>query len=126
VQDEDAEMRLLALAAELLHRGLDVLFELAHRVLERRARIVHLVDNQDVLANQVRHLEGREVQPLRARYFCAGRFNVWVAGGAELFVQGEADGLDGDVGCAGFLEEGARRELKSAGGYEGEGVSEVP
>lgn len=41
-----------------------------------------------------------------AGYFCAGRFDVGV-GGAEGFVEGETDGLDGDVGGAGLFEEGS-------------------
>jgi hypothetical protein len=43
---------------------------------------------------------------LCACYFCAGLFYLRV-GGAEGFIEGEANGLDGDVGCAGFLEERA-------------------
>jgi hypothetical protein len=38
--------------------------------------------------------------------FCAGGFDFRVGAGAELFVEGETDGLDGDVGRAGLLEEG--------------------
>jgi len=37
--------------------------------------------------------------------FCAGLLDFGV--GAELLVEGEADGLDGDVGCVALLEEGA-------------------
>jgi len=47
---------------------------------------------------------------LRAGYFGAGLFNR--VGGvfrAERFVEGETDGLDGDVRAAGTLEEGAER-----------------
>ena len=36
---------------------------------------------------------------------CARRFDFRVC--AELLVEGEADGLDGDVGGAGSLEEGS-------------------
>ena len=47
-----------------------------------------------------------EVEPLRACDFCAGDFDGVAA---EGFVEGEADGLDGDVGGAGALEEGSVR-----------------
>jgi hypothetical protein len=39
--------------------------------------------------------------------FCAGGFDFRVGAGAELFVEGQTDGLDGDVGGAGLLEEGS-------------------
>jgi len=46
---------------------------------------------------------------LRAGYDGAGGFDVGVwGGGGELFVEGEADGLDGDVGRAFAFEEGSR------------------
>jgi len=47
---------------------------------------------------------------LRACYDGAGGFDVGVGGGrggGELFVEGEADGLDGDVGRAFAFEEGS-------------------
>jgi hypothetical protein len=43
---------------------------------------------------------------LRSCYFCAWDLDVGVGVAVELFVQGETDGLDGDVGAAGLLEEG--------------------
>ena len=104
MQHKDAERRLLALAA--LARSLlrNVLLQLAHGVLERRPRVVHLVDDEDVLADQVAHVQGGQVEPLRARHLCAGDFD---GVGAEGFVEGEADGLDGDIGGASALEEGS-------------------
>ena len=51
-------------------------------------------------------MQGGEVEPLRACDFCAGDFDGVAA---EGFVEGEADGLDGDVGGAGALEEGSVR-----------------
>ena len=45
-----------------------------------------------------------------AGYDGPGGFDVGVGGGrggGELFVEGEADGLDGDVGRAFALEEGS-------------------
>lgn len=100
MQHEDAEARLLALAAELLLRLDDVLLELFDGVLERGSRVIDLVNDEDVLADQVRHLEGGEVEPL-----CAGDFRAGLLDGvgAEGFVEGETDGLDGDVGGAGLL-----------------------
>lgn len=118
MQDKDAKGRLLGGSASLLHRGLDVLFQLADGVLERRARVVDLVDNEDVFANQVGHLQRGEVQPLCARHFCAWGFDVRVGRVAELLVEGEADGLDGDVGVAGALEERAGGQVL-VGGLEG-------
>lgn len=44
---------------------------------------------------------------MRACYFCAGGFDLRVGVGAELLVEGETDGLDGDVGVAVAFEEGA-------------------
>jgi hypothetical protein len=107
MQHENAKIRLLALSSQFLHRCLNVLFEFPDRVLERRARVVDFVDNEHVFADQVGHFEGGQVEPLRAGYFCAGGFDVGVGGGVEGFVEGEADGLDGDVGSAGLFEEGA-------------------
>lgn len=107
VQDKDAEARLLPLAAQLLHCSLDVLFQLADRIFKRCPRIIDLVDDQHVLADQVGHLQRRQVQPLCSRYFCAGLLDVFVGAGAELLVEGEADSLDGDVGAAGGFEEGS-------------------
>jgi hypothetical protein len=105
VQHKDAKVRLLTLAAQLLHRGLDVLLQLSHRVLERCPRVVHLVNDEHVLADQVGHLEGRQIEPLCAGDFCAGLLDFGVS--AELLVEGEADGLDGDVGRVALLEEGS-------------------
>lgn len=120
VQDEDGEGGLLAGAAELLGGRLDVLLELAHGVLERGARVVDLVDDQHVLADQVGHLERGQVQPLRARHLGAGRLDL--VAGAERLVERKADGLDGDVRAAGLLEEGAARERTGQPGSPGKNV----
>lgn len=106
VQDEDAEIRLLALTTEFLDGGLDVLFEFADGVFEGCAGVVDFIDNQDIFADEVGHFERGQVEPLGAGDFCAGLFDFRVFACAELFVEGEADGLDGDVGRAGLLEEG--------------------
>lgn len=117
MQHEDAKARLLALTAELLLRLDDVLLELLDGVLERGSRVIDLVNDEDVLADQVRHLEGGEVEPL-----CAGDFRAGLLDGvgAEGFVEGETDGLDGDVGGAGLLQEGSARAsvlLRGRGGW---------
>lgn len=78
VQNKDGEFGLLALASQLLDGCLDVLFQLPDGVLERCARVVYLIDNEDVLANQVGHLERGQVEPLCACYFCAGGFDFRV------------------------------------------------
>ena len=104
VQYEDAESRLLALTPALLLSLNDVLLQLAHRVFKCGASIVDFIDNENIFANQIGHLEGRKVQPLRSGDFCAWDLDLRI-GGAEGFVKGEADGLDGDIGVARFFEE---------------------
>ena len=107
MKHKNAKLRLLP--AKLGPRRLDVLLQLLDRVLERRARVVHLVDDQDPLAHQAAHLAQRaEVQPLRARHSLAGLLDVGVGVvrvGGELLVERQADRLDRDVGAAGALEE---------------------
>lgn len=44
-----------------------------------------------------------------ARDLCAGLLDLGV--GTELLVQGEADGLDRDVGCARPLEKGTENRV---------------
>ena len=107
VQHKDTKRRLLALPSALLLRLNDILFQLAHCIFKRGARVVDLVDDEDVFADEAGHLERGEVEPLRTCYFCAGSFDLRVDS-AEGLIEGEADGLDGDVGRAGCLEEGAR------------------
>lgn len=115
VQDEDAEPRVrLILPPELLLREADVLAQFPDRVVERRPRIVHFIDDQHVLPDQIAHLQTAEVEPLRSRDRRAGYFYfvvvaVWVLGVGrgcrpsrrgctEFFVEREADRLDRDVG----------------------------
>ena len=113
MQNKDAKLGLGGVvAARALARSLDILLQLLDGVLERGARVVDLVDNEDVFANQVCHFQRGQVQPLCAGYDGPGGFDVGVrgirgGGGGELFVEGEADGLDGDVGRAFALEEGS-------------------
>jgi hypothetical protein len=105
VQDKDGKASLLRSTTKLLSSNIHVLLQLAHGVLESGACVVDLVDNENVLANQVGHLERRQIQPLCAGDLCAG--DLFGRVGAQCLVQRETDGLDGDVGAAGSLEEGA-------------------
>lgn len=109
MEHKDAELCLgvLALEAELLPGGLDVLLQLLDSVLEGGAGVVDLVDDEDLLAYEVLHLaEAGQVEPLGAGDLLAGLLDDAVA--AEGLVQRQADGLDGDVGAPGLLEEGAQ------------------
>ena len=105
MQDENGKLG-LEVAAHLGAGLLDVLLQLLDGVLERGARVVDLVDDQHALADQVGHLAQRgQVEPLRARDLGARRLDVRVGRVGQLLVQRQADGLDGDVGAAGLLEE---------------------
>lgn len=107
MQNKDEEVGLLALAAELLLGNLDILLELAHGILEGSTGVIDLIDNQNILANQVGHLEGAHVEPL-----CAGDLGTGDLLGittAKILVERETDGLDGNVGVAGALEERSKR-----------------
>jgi hypothetical protein len=106
MQHENKKPRRLVLAPEVLLRGLDILLQLADGILQRGAGIVDLVDDEDILSDEIGHLERAQVQPLRAGDFGAG--DLLGVAAAKVFVQGEADGLDGDVGLAGAFEEGSR------------------
>lgn len=116
MEHKDAKLR--RLTTKLGARQLHILFELLDGILQRSARIINLVDNQDALANQAAHLAERaQIQPLRARNLGAGLLDVGVGAGRELLVQRQPDGLDGDVGVAGALEEGpqdARGDVSAA------------
>lgn len=107
MQHKNTEIRLLAFTTQFLDRGFHILLQFPDCVFQRRARVVDLIDDEHVLANQIRHLERRQVEPLCACDFCAGRLDVFVCGCGEGFVEGEADGLDGDVGAVFALEEGS-------------------
>lgn len=95
MEHKNKEVRLLRLPTQPLAPLLHVLLELLDRILERRPRVVHLVDDQDILPDQVRHLEGTQVEPLRPRDDCAGLL-YWTVF-AEVLVQRETDALHGYV-----------------------------
>ena len=106
MQDKHKELCLLILPSHTPGLLLDILCEFLNGVLEGRTGIVDFIDNQDVLSNKVASFYGGEVEPLGAGDLGSeGLFGgVWVG---EFFVEGEADGLDGDVGWSGGFEEGA-------------------
>lgn len=115
MQDKDKKIGLLALATKRLLRDLDILLQLADGILERSAGIINLVDDENVLSNEVGHLEGTQIQPLGAGDL--GTRDLFGVTTAQVLVQRQADSLDGDVGIAGPLEEGsqdARGDVASA------------
>ena len=105
VQHEDGEVGLLALATKLLLSNQNILLELAHSVLESGPGVVNLINNEDVLANQVGHLQGAQVQPLCAGHLGARDF-LGIAT-AKILVEGQTNSLDRDVGITRTLEEGS-------------------
>jgi len=104
MQYEDTKFRPLPFRPHHLPRRLNILLKLLHRILQRRPRIIHLVHDQDVLSHQIRHLQGAEIEPLRSRDLGAGLFDRIVV--AESLVEGQADGLDGDVGGTRSFQKG--------------------
>lgn len=115
VEYEDAELG-LSLHTELLSCGLDVLLQLLDGILERSPGVVDLINDEDTLANEVLHAaQTTEVKPLCAGDGVANLLNSTGCGSTalgvclgKLFVQGEADSLDGNVGRSGSLEEGSK------------------
>lgn len=105
MQNEDKEVSLLALTTKLLLSNLNILLKLTHSVLQSCTGIIDLIDNENVLANQVGHLERAHIQPL-----CAGDLGTGDLLGittTQVFIEGETNSLNGDVGVTGALEEGA-------------------
>ena len=102
MQHEDTEPRLLP-RPDLLPRGLDILLQLPDRVLQRRSRVVHLVDDQDRFSYQRRHGNRRKVQPLCPRDLRPGRLNLSVC--RQLLIEREPDGLDRYVRCTVAFQE---------------------
>lgn len=108
VQNVNEEVGLLALTAKLLLSQVHILLQLTHGVLQGGAGVVNLIDDEDVLADQVGHLERAQVEPLCTGDLGAGYLLGIVA--AEVLVEGQTDGLDGDVGVTGALEERSVQE----------------
>lgn len=84
---------------------LDIFFQFFDGVLERGACVIDFVDYEDVLANQVGHLQGRQVEPLCSCDFGAGGLDR--VGTGELLVEGKTDGLDRNIGGSRLFEEGS-------------------
>lgn len=103
MQHKNIKLGRLALTPKRLLRSLDILHQLAHSIFQRSPRIIDLIDNQDILANQIGHFQRTQIQPLRAGDFGPRDFLGIAA--AEVFIERQADGLDGDVGFAGAFEE---------------------
>jgi hypothetical protein len=112
VQNKNEEVGLLSLATKLLLSELNILLELADSVLQGCAGIIDLIDDKNVLANQVGHLQRAHVQPLRAGDLGTG--DLLGVSAAQILVKGKADSLDGDVGVTGLLEKGSIGDLGSA------------
>ena len=105
VQHEDEEVGLLALTTQLLLSLLNILLQLAHSILQSCPGVINLVHDQNVLANQVGHLQRAQVQPLCTGHL--GARDLLGVSTTEVFVEGQADGLDGDVGITWALKEGS-------------------
>lgn len=119
VQDKDADLglgNLLALGTELLGLELEILGELADSVSESAAGVVDLIDNEDVAADEG-GLGRVKVEPLGLDdlgFGGDGGLVVLVVSlpDLEVLVEGEADGLDGDVLVVLLLEEGSLHKME--------------
>jgi hypothetical protein len=91
MQHKDAEVGALACPTKLLAGLLDVLGELSDRVLQSLSRIVDFVNDEDVLADKVRHFEAAHVQPL-----CSCNDGAWLLNrvASQRFVEGQTDSLN--------------------------------
>lgn len=103
VKHKHKEVGFLPLPTQLLLGVVHILLQLAHCIFQRRPGVIDLVDNQDVLANQVVHLQRAQVQPLRARDL--GPRHFFGVAAAQVFVQRETNRLDGDVGLPRTFQE---------------------
>jgi hypothetical protein len=103
VKHKDKEVRLLSLASKLLLCLLDVLLELANRILQSSPGVVDLIYNKDVLANEICHLQRTEVQPLCPSHL--GSRNLFGVATAKILIERKTDGLDRNVRFASTLEE---------------------
>lgn len=99
----DEKVGLLAFTAELLLRNLNVLLELADGIFEGGTGIVNFVNNEDVLANEVGHFQGAQVQPLCTGDLGSGNFLGVTT--TQVLVERQTDGLDGNIRFASALQE---------------------
>jgi hypothetical protein len=104
MQHENRKLCFLSFPSLLLAYRCHILFQLFDRVIQSCPRIINFIDNQDVLSNQVFHLQRGEIKPLGACDLCA---NLFDGVSTKLFVEGETDGLDRNVGMAGLFEKRA-------------------
>lgn len=107
MEHKDAELGLgsRSTGTHALTGNLDILLKLLDSVLESRSGVVNLVNDEDSLADKVLHLaQGSKVEPLSPGNLSTRSLNLVVT---ERLVERQADGLDGDVGRTGLLEEGS-------------------
>lgn len=119
MQNEYREDGLLPLVAQFLSGELNIFLQFLDRIFQRRPRIIDLIHDQDPLPDQVLHLpQTRQVNPLSSSDFGPGLLDLARSvggrrvGGREGFVEGQADGLDRDVGGAGLLEKGSQNSSR--------------
>ena len=114
MKNKDAELSGLSLISNSLTGGLDVLLQLLDSIFQCGAGVINLVDNENLLSNQILHAAQRtKVEPLGSGHTGARDLDfsrtVWLhAVGGQCFVQRKPDGLDWDIGAAGFLKECAQ------------------
>lgn len=112
MQHKNTKPRLRA-TSHALPRSLDIFLQLPHRVLQRGPGIVHLVYDEDVFAHQIRHFQRGKIEPLRARYLGAWRFDgLRRISRGQGFVEGEADRLNRDIRGGGPFEERAGLKIE--------------
>jgi hypothetical protein len=102
VQDKDAERCFLPFSAGFLRCLRHILLQLPHGIFQGCPCVIHLIDNEDVFAYQIRHFETAQVEPLRTGHLCA-----WLLDriGTQGLIEGKTDSLDGNVWAARLLQK---------------------
>lgn len=123
VDDKDGHLRLgRGLALFRCHLGqvlVNVLLQLCASVAESRARVVHLVNDQDAASDERLGSQRRQVEPLCADDLLAELLLLRESGRTvecgDFLVQAETDGLDGRVDAltfgSGLLQESTLVEV---------------
>lgn len=106
VQNENRKRRLFTLTAQVLLRNFHVLFQFPDSIFKSRTGVVHLVHDENVLADQVGHLQRAQIQPLRPRNLGSGDLLGVIE--AEILVERQTNRLNRNVGLTRALQEGAR------------------